>query len=102
MQIQLEIVKKTDADLKIYMGVHYSKPKGFVGRSICYRILFDEIRYGYIIGGSSTLHLPGRNNFFGDKLSLNGIVNNIFFHIEKYDNKYPMREFVPKVVAKWR
>jgi hypothetical protein len=77
------------------MKVHYSNPKGFVGRNICYSIIYDEICYGSIVGGSATLHLPGRNEFFCDKrnIKLNNIVNNIFYHVEKINGVYPERNF---------
>ena len=65
-----------------------------VGRSICYAVFYEDIYYGYIVGGSSTMHLAGRDSFFSltedNKLkTLNKIVNNIFYHIEKQNNKYP-------------
>ena len=60
----LELVKRTDPRLLADMKIHYSQPKGFVGRNICYAILFDGIYYGGIVGGSSTLHLVGRDVFF--------------------------------------
>lgn len=81
------------------MGVHYSKPKGFVGRNICYAIYFAGTYYGHIVGGSATLHLPGRHEFLGtSRASLNHIVNNIFFHVEKVDGKYPIRNFTSYVL----
>jgi hypothetical protein len=85
------------------MKVHYSHPNGFVGRNICYAIFYNEIYYGHIVGGSATLHLPNRNEYFDiNNSKLNNIVNNIYFHIEKYDNKYPSRNFTSKVIAEWR
>lgn len=82
------------------MSIHYSQPKGFVGRNICYAIIYDDIYYGYIIGGSATLHLLGRNEFFNN-ISLNKIVNNIFYHI--FPNpKYPSRNFTVKVLKEFR
>lgn len=61
----------------------------------------DGIDYGAIAAGSATKFLPGRNEFFG-QVELNNIVNNIFFHIEKFDNRYPMYNFAVKVVEKCR
>ena len=85
------------------MKKHYTKPKGFVGRSICYAIYFNETLYGHILGGSSTLYLKGRNEFFNiDKSKLNNIINNIFYHVEKVDNKYPIRNFTTEVLKAWR
>jgi len=102
--ITLDKTKRTDKRLLELMGVHYSKPKGFVGRNICYAILYDGTYYGHIVGGSATRFLPGRDEFFGFdcKDHLNNIVNNIFFHIRKVDGKYPERNFVPKVIRAWR
>ena len=85
------------------MAIHYSQPKGFVGRNICYAILFDGVRYGSIVAGSSTLHLPGRFEFLGlDRSHLNNIINNIFFHVEKIGNKYPTRCFTEKCLKLFR
>jgi hypothetical protein len=88
------------------MSHHYSAPKGFVGRNICYAIEHDGLYYGSIVGGSSTLHLAGRDEFFGitdnkqDKLRK--IVNNIFYHIEPVNGQYPTRNFSQKVLAEFR
>lgn len=94
------------------MSVHYSQPKGFVGRNICYAIYFDDTLYGHIVGGSSTFHLKSRDDYFGIpslKLSkiarqwmLRRIVNNIFFHIEPVGGRYPLRNFSKKVISIWR
>lgn len=102
MSIHLEITKRTDERLLELMSVHYSKPKGFVGRNICYAILCDGKYYGHIVGGSATLHLPGRYEFFevGDG-KLNNIVNNIFYHLVRVDGKYPMRNFSVAVLNKF-
>lgn len=82
------------------MKTHYSKPKGFVGRSICYAIYYDKIYYGHIVGGSATRFLPGRNEYLNITIKdLNKVVNNIFFSINKVDNKYPLRNFTSKVVS---
>jgi hypothetical protein len=101
--LKLEQIKRTDSRILNNMTNHYSNPKGFVGRNICYAILYNGIYYGAIVGGSATLHLPGRNQYFNiDKSKLNQIINNIFFHCEKVDNKYPIRNFTTKVIQKWR
>ena len=85
------------------MSVHYSQPKGFVGRNICYAVLVDDIYYGSIVGGSATLHLPNRNDYFGvDKSCLTNIVNNLFYHIEKQNGRYPLRNFASLVIKEWR
>ncbi len=97
--IRLEITKKTDERLLERMKSHYSEPKGFVGRSICYAIHYNDIYYGHIIGGSSTRFLPGRNEFFNmDLTRLNDIINNTFYNISKVDGKYPTRNFTTKVL----
>lgn len=84
------------------MQQHYSQPKGFVGRNICYSIKYNDIFYGYIVAGSSTKFLPGRHEFLGSsKEQLNQIINNIFYHIFKVDNKYPCRNFSSLVIQEF-
>ena len=101
--LKLERIKRTDSRLLSNMAVHYSQPKGFVGRNICYAVLFDGDYYGAIVGGSATLHLPGRNDYFGvTKAELNGIVNNIFYHVEKVNGQYPLRWFTAQVLKLFR
>ena len=101
--ISLITIPKNNKYLKESMKKHYTKPKGFVGRSICYAIYFNETLYGHILGGSSTLYLKGRNEFFNiNKSKLNNIINNIFYHVEKVNNKYPMRNFTTEVLKAWR
>lgn len=77
------------------MAIHYSRPKGFVGRNICYIVEHNAVCYGSIVGGSATRFLPGRE-VTGE---LNNGVNNIFFHVE---GPYPFRNFVPAVLALYR
>lgn len=100
-------VKRTDPRLLADMAIHYSQPNGFVGRNICYAIMQGDVYYGAIVGGSSTLHLSGRDDFFGltkenKKVKLKQIVNNIFYHVEKKDGKYPFRNFTQAVLKKFR
>jgi hypothetical protein len=84
------------------METHYSQPKGFVGRSICYAVYFDGVYYGHIVGGSATRFLPGRNEFLGMTIKdLNCVVNNIFFNISKVDGRYPVRNFTTAVVQEF-
>lgn len=100
--IKLIQIKRTDERITSLMKIHYSQPKGFVGRNICYAIYYDNILYGAIVGGSCCLHLPNRNEFFGiNKEKYNNIVNNIFYHIEKVNNKYPCRWFTVKILLKF-
>lgn len=91
-------IKRTDSNMLQRMASHYSQPLGFVGRNICYAICFSGICYGVIVGGSATMFLPGRN-IIG---TLNNGVNNIFFHVEKYLNRYPTRNFTTKVLSLYR
>ena len=89
------------------MAVHYSKPGGFVGRNICYSISVEGRIYGSIVGGSSTLHLAGRDSFFGltsetKKAALNSIINNIFFHIEPRHGGYPIRNMAQTTLRIFR
>jgi hypothetical protein len=83
------------------MKIHYSQPKGFVGRNLCYAILYDGVYYGSIVGGSATLHLPNRKDYTGE-INLNNIVNNIFYHIEKVNDSYPKRNFAEYVLKRFR
>jgi len=101
-QIELYRIPKSDKDLQGWMAVHYSSPKGFVGRQLIYKIIVDGITYGAIVAGSATRFLPGRDKFFGLKIPLNNLVNNTFFHIEKQNDSYPIRNFSTKIVEEWR
>lgn len=102
-ELILEQIKRTDKRILANMAIHYSQPKGFVGRNICYAILFNNLYYGSIVGGSATLHLPNRNEFFNiNQSQLNHIINNIFFHVEKQNGKYPCRWFTVEVLKKFR
>ena len=103
----LTLIKRTDPRILDNMKNHYSQPKGFVGRNICYAIEIDSKYYGSIVGGSSTLHLVGRDEFFGldqtnKQTKLKQIINNIFFHIEKVDGSYPCRNFSQVVMKEFR
>lgn len=100
-------IKRTDSRILADMAIHYSQPKGFVGRNICYAVMFGDTYYGAIVGGSSTLHLVGRDEFFRltketKKQALKQIVNNIFYHIEKKNGRYPVRNMVPTVLQMFR
>jgi hypothetical protein len=105
--LSLEPVSRTDPRVQANMRTHYSQPKGFMGRSLIYLILYAGVCYGTIAGGSCTLHLPGRNEFFGitpenRQTRFKQIVNNVFYHVEKIDGKYPIRNFVPAVLKAFR
>ena len=102
MGLLLKITKRTDQRLLERMRRHYSKPRGFVGRSICYAVFFDGIYYGHIVAGSSTRFLPGRNSFLQvTKKELNYVINNIFYNISKVNNKYPTRNFTTAVLLEF-
>ncbi len=105
--LELFTIKRTDPRIIADMAIHYSQPKGFVGRNICYAIWCDGVYYGAIVGGSATLHLAGRDDFFAiskasKKDVLRCIVNNIFYHIEKRSGRYPLRNMVPLVLNMFR
>ena len=100
----LELVPTLNSDISLrkLMKVHYSQPGGFLGRNICYGIYYNGQYYGHIVGGSATRYLPGRNEFFNiDGTSLNNIINNVFFHIQPINNKYPVRNFSTVVVSQF-
>ncbi|SRR6266487_2184058 len=97
--MELVITKRTDERLLTRMAMHYSKPRGFVGRNICYAIMYDNKYFGHIVGGSATRFLPHRNEYFGVSLeNLRNIVNNIFYSIAPVDEKYPKRNFTSACV----
>ena len=94
------MVKRTTPQLLEEMKRHYSHPRGFVGRNICYAIFYCGHCYGHIVGGSATRFLPGRDKFLGisAKIMLNNIVNNIFFHVEPKYEGYPTRNFTTRII----
>lgn len=95
----LQQTKRTDPRLLARMEIHYSQPKGFVGRNICYAIYYNGVYYGHIVWGSATKHLPNRFSFLGlDSSKLNSIANNLFFNISKVEGKYPKRNFTSYVL----
>ncbi len=94
----LEPIKRTDPRILANMAVHYSQPKGFVGRNICYAVMDGGVCYGSIAGGSATRFLPGRIVRGG----LNNGVNNIFFHVERVEGRYPCRWFTVAVLEAYR
>lgn len=98
--MELVVVKRTSPQLLEEMKRHYSQPKGFVGRNICYAIMLNSYCYGHIVAGSATRFLPGRDTFLGMEClkNLNKIANNIFYHIEPKNGEYPERNFTTKVL----
>lgn len=107
--LKLERIKRTDERLLLDMMAHYSAPGGFVGRNICYAVTYDGTYYGGIVGGSTPRHLPLREVFIGP-VPLNNIVNNLFYHVERKNGVYPVRNFTIKalrlfelsIVLDWR
>lgn len=99
-RVDLECVGKKHPRILADAAVHYSQPKGFVGRSICYLVKVDGVCYGSIAGGSATRFLPGREREV--IAPLNSGVNNIFFHVAKADGRYPFRCFTERVLAAYR
>lgn len=100
--LTLTITKRTDSRLLDSMSRHYSQPKGFVGRNICYAITYGEIYYGHIVSGSATRFLPGRHEFLGTThADLNRIINNTYFHVERVGGRYPSRNFTQSVIELW-
>jgi hypothetical protein len=88
------------------MKNHYSHPKGFVGRQLVYKIYdSDGNLCGAIAGGSATKHLPGRNEFFKENFYLNGVINNIFFHLipngDKNLGTKVLKLFRKQVIIDW-
>ena len=50
----LTLIKRTDVRILEDMKDHYSQPGGFVGRNLCYAILFNDIYFGSILPGGRT------------------------------------------------
>lgn len=110
-QINLVKVMRTHPALLEMMPRHYSAPKGFVGRNICYLVEYDDgdlsherVIFGAIVGGSATRFLPGRWEKLGAVIPLNNVVNNTFYHVEKRGDPpgYPLRNFTTQVVSLFR
>jgi len=97
--LELRQTKHTDINLRARMKIHYSKPRSFVGRSICYAVYYNSVYYGHIVAGSATRFLPGRNQFLGVTIAdLNKIISNIFFNVSPHNGAYPIRNFTSAVV----
>lgn len=96
------LTKRTAPKLLNAMSIHYSQPKGFVGRNLCYAVYYKGLYYGYIVGGSATRFLPGRNEFLGIGINdIDRVINNIFYHVERKFNKYPIRNFTSTILNEW-
>lgn len=98
--LELRQTKRTDKNLLARMENHYSQPKGFVGRNICYAVFYDSIYYGHIVADSATRFLPNRNEWLGINIKeLNSVINNIFFNVSPPNGgSYPIRNFTSTVV----
>lgn len=94
--LRLIRTKRTNSLLLERMAIHYSQPKGFVGRNICYAIYWNEHYLGHIVFGSATLHLPRNYRV----TNLNCIANNLFYNISLPTKltKYPKRNFTSFVL----
>ena len=99
--MKLERILKSDRYLQYLMSIHYSNPKGFVGRQLHYKITYGDQIYGCICAGSASRYLPGRNEFLGVCLeAIQKIINNTFFHLR--GPPYPERNFASKVIREFR
>jgi hypothetical protein len=92
--VEIVPTSKADPDLQSAMRRHYSQPRGFVGRQLFYRIEHEGACYGFIAFGSATKFLPGRKVL----RSLKNGMNNIFYHVEKRDGQYPLRNFTTQAL----
>jgi len=100
--LYLAITKNSDWMLRERMANHYSHPAGFVGRNICYAVIYGGVYYGHTVAGSATRFLPGRNEYLGIALSsLNSVANNVFFNINHNGKGYPCRNFGQLVVTEF-
>lgn len=100
-------VKNSHSLLRENMQYHYSAPKGFVGRNLCYLVYVEDVCYGSIVAGSAIMHLKGRDEFFAlnsnKSQAIQRIINNTFYHIEPVNGRYPIRwQFTAKVLARFR
>jgi hypothetical protein len=99
MCLELVVTKRTDERLLTRMENHYSEPKGFVGRNICYAVMFGGVYYGHIVAGSAARFLPNRNEYLGVTINdLSRVINNIFYNVAPINGGYPLRNFTSRVV----
>lgn len=82
MRIDLERVKQTDAHAQEYITNHYTNPRGFIGKVTTHLIVVDSKVCGVIVGGSTSMHLHGRQDYFGD-CDIQSIINNRLFRLEQ-------------------
>jgi hypothetical protein len=80
--IELVKVKQNHPQAREYITNHYIHPRGFIGRNVTYLIVVDGETCGVIVGGSTSLHLPNRKEFFGE-CNIQDIINNRLFRLEK-------------------
>lgn len=105
--VELIQIPKNHPRITKDMSNHYSAPKGFVGRSICYAVCCAGYSWGTIVGGSAIMHLKGRDDYFSFDSSIKQtkvqeLINNIFFHIESVNGKYPLRNFAQTTLQTFR
>jgi len=94
-RVRIDQEIKTDAADRLLqnMLVHYSQPKGFMGRVFIYEIWYDGVFYGHIVAGSATRGITPPQPLQKNE-HLNHIINNTFFHIEPDPRTgYPTRNF---------
>ncbi|HWB02957.1 MAG TPA: hypothetical protein VG796_08040 [Verrucomicrobiales bacterium] len=122
-RITLERISKGDLLLRLASKSHYSEPGGFVGRFLGYGVWCGSEYIGVIVAGSATMHLVGRNDYFGvTPADLNRIINNTLFHVERpwgvppfrygvtgfgisieeRRRPYPVRNITNLVLSEWR
>jgi hypothetical protein len=80
--IELVKVKQNHPQAREYITNHYTHPRGFIGRNVTYLIKVDGEVCGVIVGGSTSLYLPNRKEFFGE-CNIQDIINNRLFRLEK-------------------
>jgi len=82
MKIELERVKQNNPEAIRYITNHYTHPRGFIGKNSTHLIKVDGLVCGVIVGGSTSLHLTGRFEFFGEDCDIQNIINNRLFRLE--------------------
>lgn len=100
----LRRVPAGDPHLGTLWSRHYTGSRGAVGRQLHYLIYYDGQLIGAISGGSAVFKNAGRDGFFNVTeeyrlRGLPGIVNNIFFRLERPSDEPPL---ATEVLAAWR
>ena len=92
----LEFCSRSDARYKCIRDRHYVVNKGACGQQLHFLIHHKNEIVGIISGGSSAYATRNRDNFFhitkaNRSKSLNGLINNIVFRLEKSEPKLATR-----------